>query len=286
MRAAFFVVLLGLLAAASAGRSYRHHVLVEMTLAEDTVSELASVFADLDVWDQRGNTIELLLTPNQYVSLQDLNLPHTVKVQDMSRVIFEERRRIVERTRDGKDMWEPGREGGFFDEFRTYADYETYMNDLVALYPDLLSHYDAGVTFEGRTIKGVKVSVSNSTDRAALYFEAAQHAREWLAPPTNLWILTSFVEDYEAGNNDVVNVRLPLARRLSRVAHPPCSSSAPLTCTLSPSSTSTATCTPGPPTATASGARTAASTRTAPLASTSTATGAYVGPSGRTFGPC
>ena len=94
--------------------------------------------------------------------------------------------------------WSVGRDGGFFEDFRTADEFEEYIDQLVGNYSSLLTKFEAGRTFEGRVINGVRLATGGS-NKPNFFSQANVHAREWLAPTTSLWILTSLVEDFVNG---------------------------------------------------------------------------------------
>jgi predicted deacylase len=91
-----------------------------------------------------------------------------------------------------------GRSGGFFDDFREADEFSEYLDALVGNYSSLLSKFVAGTTCEGRTIYGARLSTGGA-NKPTFFIQANVHAREWLAPTTNLWVLTGLVEDYVNG---------------------------------------------------------------------------------------
>ncbi|KCV73368.1 hypothetical protein H696_00907 [Fonticula alba] len=107
------------------------------------------------------------------------------------------------------------RASDFFEDFRTYAQIEAFMDSLLAAYPEALSGFVSGRTFEGRPIRSMVLSVGgNSTvvdaGRRSIHLQAGQHAREWLSPPTLLYILSGFLEETSGSAN------LPLRDLLSQ----------------------------------------------------------------------
>lgn len=87
----------------------------------------------------------------------------------------------------------------FFEEFREYEEFLTYYDDLINQYPGLLSKNVIGNSYEGREIVSLRLT-TGGTSKPVVYIEATTHAREWLAPTTPLWILTTLLERYTAGD--------------------------------------------------------------------------------------
>ncbi|KAG5343652.1 CBPA1 carboxypeptidase, partial [Acromyrmex heyeri] len=62
------------------------------------------------------------------------------------------------------------------------------LDELAKKYPGQVQVIVGGTTYEGREIKGVKVSISNQT-RPGIFIEGGIHAREWISPATVMYIL-------------------------------------------------------------------------------------------------
>jgi len=70
------------------------------------------------------------------------------------------------------------------------------VRTLVATYPNLLTLEQIGTTYEEEPIVAVRLSGRSGTAKPGLYLEALQHAREWLAPMTLLYVLNELVTNY------------------------------------------------------------------------------------------
>eukprot|EP01060_Flectonema_neradi_P036519 TRINITY_DN703_c0_g1_i2.p1 TRINITY_DN703_c0_g1~~TRINITY_DN703_c0_g1_i2.p1 ORF type:complete len:415 (+),score=94.04 TRINITY_DN703_c0_g1_i2:49-1293(+) len=72
----------------------------------------------------------------------------------------------------------------FFDDYRDYDEMLQRMDYWVSSYQGVTS-ITAGVTYEGRQIKGVRFG--NSPTRHVVWIQCGIHAREWIAPATCMW---------------------------------------------------------------------------------------------------
>lgn len=87
----------------------------------------------------------------------------------------------------------------FFEAFRDYDEFQLFLDDLVAQYPRLLTKSSIGRTFEGRDIVSIRLTTGGPA-KPVIYIEATTHAREWLAPTTALFTLTTLLEGYATGD--------------------------------------------------------------------------------------
>ncbi|MCA9292389.1 MAG: hypothetical protein KDA20_01090 [Phycisphaerales bacterium] len=91
----------------------------------------------------------------------------------------------------------------FFDDYRTYAEINARLDELIALNPTICSGFVAGTTIEGRQIRGIKVANLDPGDPAAdeaskpgFALQGGQHAREWAAPSSVMYFADTIVRDY------------------------------------------------------------------------------------------
>jgi len=98
----------------------------------------------------------------------------------------------------------------FFKQYQSYDDIVAFMRDLVKKNQDIMYMVEVGNTTQGRTIWGIemnggpdfKTKRTNAGQVPTIYFQGMQHAREWVAPTTVLYILNQLVEGY--GNNGTI----------------------------------------------------------------------------------
>lgn len=91
-----------------------------------------------------------------------------------------------------------------FDAYHTNDQINDWLDDLAATYPDLVTPLVAGLSYEGREIRGIKIS--HGEGRKIIFIEGGIHAREWISPATVIYLtnelLTSNDEDAKAAAND------------------------------------------------------------------------------------
>lgn len=91
-----------------------------------------------------------------------------------------------------------------WNTYYNLSDIEAWMSDLVAAYPDIASKVIGGETYEGRQIKGLKIS--HGGNKRVIFVESGIHAREWISPSFACYIinelLTSTDEETMAAARD------------------------------------------------------------------------------------
>lgn len=91
-----------------------------------------------------------------------------------------------------------------WSEFYPLASIEEWLQDLANTHPNTVTLIVGGVSYEGREIKGLKIS--HGTGRRAIFIEAGIHSNEWITVSTACYIinelLTSGNEEIMAAAND------------------------------------------------------------------------------------
>ena len=75
--------------------------------------------------------------------------------------------------------------------YHTLEEIYAYLDSLAKAYPDKVEVIVAGETYEGRLIKGVKLSFKKNNP--GVFIEGGIHAREWITPATVTYILNEFL---------------------------------------------------------------------------------------------
>ncbi|MGB2985230.1 MAG: M14 family zinc carboxypeptidase [Phycisphaerae bacterium] len=178
-----------------AGR-YEGYPVVRVTV--ETQEQLARVeqMSETIFNDRIGvGPLDVLIAPERLPELDKLGLRYKVIVEDIQIHLDHERasRTMLDLT--------------WFEAYKTYPEILTYLDGLVTSYPDLISKYQIGTSIEGRAIYGLTItSPSGDPDKPALCFNANQHAREWITPPTVVYIADQLVSNY--GSDPLVSTLL------------------------------------------------------------------------------
>lgn len=78
-----------------------------------------------------------------------------------------------------------------WDAYYTFEDIYSWLNDVAASNSDVVSLIYGGMSYEGREIKGVKIS--HGRGRRSIFIEGGIHAREWISYATVNYIINELV---------------------------------------------------------------------------------------------
>ncbi len=169
---------------------YTGHRLVRVSLATD--QQLQSMLAITDKFltcSPRLGDVPFVVSPAEFARLQASGLAFEVAHENVQQLIDAERAAMDQGNRD--DSW--------FATYKSYAQVNTRLDELVAERPDLCTKFTVGTSIQGRTIYGLRITgPGDSTGRAGLFFNGCQHAREWIAVMTPMYIADRMIEQYDA----------------------------------------------------------------------------------------
>lgn len=91
-------------------------------------------------------------------------------------------------------------------EWKNFYHLETihaWLDNLAEKYSDIVTPLNIGMSYEGRPLKGVKISYRN--DNPTVLIEAGTHAREWIGPATATFILKQLLTSTDPNVRNVAS---------------------------------------------------------------------------------
>lgn len=154
------------------------------------VSNLAT-----SVWTHtpRVGGVDFQFSPEQFAALPQLGLPFRVTIEDVQGLIDAERAEIAARAANRGLTW--------FENYKTLAQINSYMDDLATAHPELVTVESLGNSLNGNPIRAMRITGPDSAEypranRPQVIFHGCQHAREWVSPMTNMYIADQLVEAF------------------------------------------------------------------------------------------
>ncbi|XP_029161889.1 LOW QUALITY PROTEIN: zinc carboxypeptidase-like [Nylanderia fulva] len=125
-----------------------------------------------------GKNVDLMVAPHKlpefYEIMGQLGIPYQVHIEDIQTLIDETTPLTRSKSFD-------------FTSYHTLDEIYKNLDDLTAQYANKVQTIVGGKTYEGREIKGVKVSFKKNNP--GIFIEGGIHAREWITPATTMYIL-------------------------------------------------------------------------------------------------
>lgn len=144
---------------------------------------------DVEYLSCRHHSIESEIIVNESALswLNENEVNYAVLVDDLKQKIDAENQRMnsLRSQRDGDD---------WYMIYRTYEEVMDKMSELTSS-SSIANLVDLGNSYEGRSIKGIKISTGGA-DKPAVFFNGCQHAREWISPMATTYLAESLLQNY------------------------------------------------------------------------------------------
>lgn len=88
--------------------------------------------------------------------------------------------------------------GHEWTQYHTLDEIYDWLDLLESRYPDIVTPFSIGKSYEGRVIRGIKISYKSGND--AVFIESNIHAREWITSAT----ITYFIDELLVPRNPAV----------------------------------------------------------------------------------
>jgi len=127
---------------------------------------------------------DFLFEPDALKALRTSGIPFEVLVQDIGP--------LLRADHEAREQQGGGGDGGvagadFFSTFRTLDEIHARLDLYAVTRPDLVTPFTIGTSLEGRPIRGIRIGRAPAGSPVVL-FNATQHAREWGATTTAMYI--------------------------------------------------------------------------------------------------
>ncbi len=136
--------------------------------------------------------IEVVVTDEALRALRALGLEVEILVEDVQAAIDAERAEIERRNAMRDITW--------YENYHTLDEITAYVGQLAADHPAMATTEVIGASLEGRDMVALRVTgPGDPSARVQVVYNACQHAREWVSPPTVIYaaeqLLTSYGDD-------------------------------------------------------------------------------------------
>jgi len=168
-------------------RGFDNHQVVKIKVADEAQLEVLRVLdaasRDLEIWSEvlRIGVIEARVSPDQIRELASSGLEYTVHIENLQVQI---------------DEMYADQGKGFFDEYRTYEEHITQLDDLAAQYPTLAQTVDLGLSVQGRTLRALRITGSGAS-KVGLIYHGAQHGNEQAGAMLVAYVADHLLANYE-----------------------------------------------------------------------------------------
>ncbi len=87
----------------------------------------------------------------------------------------------------------------FYTDYRVISEYDAHIDQFLIDHADIATGIVIGQSHEGRDIRGIVINAGGG-EKPAVLFNGTQHAREWISPPTTMYIADTLADMYGVDN--------------------------------------------------------------------------------------
>ncbi|XP_050675422.1 carboxypeptidase B-like [Leptidea sinapis] len=126
---------------------------------------------------------------------QSKRMPYTLVADNLADIFREED--LKQQAAKLKTSAKNGNSSMTWERYYDYQEINDYLDSLAAEYPQIVTLINAGLSYEGKQIKYVRISSSRFEDlrKPVIVIDATIHAREWVTPPVALYLIHKLVVD-------------------------------------------------------------------------------------------
>ncbi|XP_077990836.1 carboxypeptidase B-like [Glandiceps talaboti] len=157
--------------------------------------DLADNSLELNFWTEPravGAFVDIMVPPTMVDSftstLKTVGFDVTVNMEDVQAVI-DQQMALNKEKRDNADNFD-------YNMYHSYEEIEEWIDNIAAENPDLAEVFEVTTSYEGRPIRGVKVTNKAVESTKKVFFHSLIHSREWVTGSTMLHTVRELIESY------------------------------------------------------------------------------------------
>lgn len=152
---------------------------------------------EIDVWRFTGvvgKHADIQVSPKYFLQLNQTlaenGLSPKVTVRDVQKLIAEQelKNHAVKET------------AGVFEygKYHTLDEVNNWIDNITKYYPNITTVFEITKSYEGRTIRGIRISTGEGNSKPNFFIEGGIHSREWISPATVLYMAGQMLDRYSA----------------------------------------------------------------------------------------
>lgn len=196
----FAIVLVALLGFCAAEKvRFDNYRVYKLTINDEEQLRAVQQLEDQDrgytFWDFPagvGQEVDIVVPPHKFADIEEFSAaygtPIELKINNVQELFDQENPLVTPRS------------FGWTAYYRTDDIYE-WLDHILEEFPDVTSGFVAGQSYEGRQIRGIKISYK--TGNKGIVIEAHIHAREWISSATATYVINELLRSNDPEVRDI-----------------------------------------------------------------------------------
>ncbi|XP_071493407.1 carboxypeptidase B-like [Diadema antillarum] len=202
-----FLALASILAAALAARSYNgYQVLRVIPRSGSDLTELSAIEEKIrevvDFWKPPrsiDHPVDIMVSPayRDFVirTIEGRGFEVQTFIEDVEKLALDQRKRAPVSVSDGFD----------YEVYHTLDEINDWIDTFAASNPSLVSVEKLATSYEGRSVRALKVGAPRIITKPIVWLEGGIHAREWVSPAAMMYMTKMLVDNY-GSDSDVTSM--------------------------------------------------------------------------------
>ncbi|XP_062579516.1 carboxypeptidase B-like [Saccostrea cucullata] len=152
---------------------------------------------EIDVWRFPGfvgQSADIQISPEHFFKLNqtltELGFRSELLIRDVQKLISEQERKNKE-VKETAEVFNYGK-------YHTLDEVNNWIDNVTKFHPNITSVFEVTKSYEGRTIRGIKISTGDGKSKPGFFIEGGIHSREWISPATVLFMAGQMLDRYTA----------------------------------------------------------------------------------------
>jgi len=134
---------------------------------------------------------DFVVNEDQLAELEQLQVAYETFIPDVEDYLAKGRRDLEESRSSDAAL------ADFFIAYHTYDEISAFLVNLSSMYSSLAKFVPSiGTSIQGRNIYAITITSNVGTNKKKIFVSGGQHAREWIAPATTLYIINYLITNY------------------------------------------------------------------------------------------
>ncbi|KAH8271012.1 hypothetical protein KR018_000178 [Drosophila ironensis] len=174
---------------------YKLNIRNKLQLAAiERIGELTKKYNIWKEYDENTRQVHIMVNPEELKPFQDLLKFHNVT----SEVMIDNVQALID-----EEQVTPAADSATFGWTKYYEleEIEAWLDGILAAYPSVTEEFIVGKSYEGRNIRGIKISYK--TGNKGIFIESNIHAREWITSASATWFINLLLTSEEPEVRDL-----------------------------------------------------------------------------------
>ncbi|EDW52014.1 zinc carboxypeptidase [Drosophila sechellia] len=163
-----------------------YKVKFETQAQRSILRKLAEDRESFRLWHEAKDELHLMLSSGAFgefeTEIRKTNVTAELFIRNVQELIDSEEAANLKASRDGSFGW---------TKYNSLAEIYAWLDGILAAYPTITEGFIVGQSYEGRTIRGIKISYKSNNP--GVLIESNIHAREWITSATATWLINEFL---------------------------------------------------------------------------------------------